>query len=244
MKRLPVSMLLALFVSASVVQGQDYNDEKQLGIGISIEPALFGASLFRVTAASFPDGSYFLFTQPTYSSTPYNIYIPIHVSKHFRIEPQFGLYLMRSEQTVSVPVSQFLPAYTYSYKAEVTLFRIGVGIVYLIPTTERFQMYLGPRFAFNFASALSSGPGTLPPPSVQQSETTTKQTDIIVTALFGAEYFAISSLSIGGEVDLDYVSFGEPDITHTPPSSSGNTSNLKQYLISSGALFFVRWYFW
>jgi hypothetical protein len=47
-----------------------------------------------------------------------------------------------------------------------------------------------------------------------------------------------------GVIDFNYVSFGNPDFTQTPPSGpEQGTSTRTQSLVSTGALLFVRWYF-
>ena len=74
----------------------------------------------------------------------------------------------------------------------------------------------------------------------------TKETDVHLGASFGGEYFPFTQFSVGGELQLNYTSYGNPDITQTssqqPPATS-TTSERKQHLWNTDALFFVRWYF-
>jgi hypothetical protein len=66
----------------------------------------------------------------------------------------------------------------------------------------------------------------------------------MISGIFGAEYFPLAELSIGGEVDLNYVSFGNPDISQSPPQPGTQpTTTRTQTLVSTGALLFIRWYF-
>lgn len=66
--------------------------------------------------------------------------------------------------------------------------------------------------------------------------------------VFGAEYFPISHYSAGGEVSLNYTTFGNPTITNTTsppqtPPAYTNSNDVAQYSFNTEALFFMRWYF-
>jgi hypothetical protein len=66
----------------------------------------------------------------------------------------------------------------------------------------------------------------------------------MMSGIFGAEYIPLREISIGGEIDFNYVSFGNPDISRTPPpTGTQSTTTLTRSLVSTGALLFIRWYF-
>jgi hypothetical protein len=73
---------------------------------------------------------------------------------------------------------------------------------------------------------------------------TSSETDFMISGIFGAEYFPLREFSIGGEIDFNYVSFGNPDYTQTPPPTGMQTTTTStRSLVSTGALLFIRWYF-
>jgi hypothetical protein len=197
---------------------------------------LFGASRTYYTTPYFPEG-YYALSQSAYATSPINVYLPINVTPSFRIEPVFGIYSFRNEQTTTTPG---YTSPTSTSKADVTLAHFGLGGFYLIPTRNSLQMYVGPRIGFNFVTTLSVGSYTT---SGQQQEVESKETDFLAGVSFGAEYFPVTEFSVGAEVAGNYVSFGNPDVTRTPASSSSSITERKQHIITTNALFFLRWYF-
>jgi hypothetical protein len=229
MKQITMCVLaVAIFASQdSISQEQVHN---RIGIGMSIEPALFGSSLLYYTTAYGPDG-YYIVNQSAYQASPINVYLPINVTPTFRLEPVFGIYLFRNEHTIIT-----------TYKSEVTLTHLALGGFYLIPTNTNLQMYVGPRIGLNFVTSLSTDyyyPGLI---AVQRERKTT-QTDVVAGLNFGGEFYASPAFSIGGEIDANYVFYGNPDVSYTPPQTGTSTTERKQHVIATGALFFLRWYF-
>lgn len=226
----------------SLVQFSTAQEQKRniLGLGMSIEPALFGASMVYYTGPYGPEG-YYGMSQSAYATSPINVYLTINATPSFRIEPVFGIYSFKNERTTTAP--GYTPP-TSTSKTEVTLTHLGLGGFYLIPTSNSLQMYVGPRIGFNFVTMLSAGiyydqiSG-----SYQQQEVESKETDFSVGLSFGAEYFPITEFSMGAEVSGNYVSFGNPEVTRTPASSSSSTTERKQHIITTNGLFFLRWYF-
>jgi len=238
MKRISVVFSIT-FVMVSLVQFCNAQEQKRniLGVGMSIEPALFGASMVNYTS-SYGPGGYYL-SQSAYATTPINLYLSINATPSFRIEPVFGIYSFKNEQTTTTP--GYTPP-TSTSKTEATLTHLGLGGFYLIPTSNSFQMYVGPRIGVNLITSLSNYPyynGS----SYEQQKVESKETDFSVGVSFGAEYYPISEFSIGAEVAGNYVSFGNPEVTRTPASSSSSTTERKQHIITTNGLFFLRWYF-
>jgi len=213
-----------------------------MGIGMSIEPALFGSSLVYYTTAYGPDG-YYLLNQSAYQTTPINIYLPINVNPTFRLEPVFGIYAFRDEQTITTPATQYSSLQITTSKSEVTLTHLALGGFYLVPAQSNFQMYVGPRVGLNFVSSLSTDyyfPGRV----AVRTERETNEIDFVAGINFGAEYYASKEFSLGGEMDANYVFFGNPDVAYTPPPvPTSSRTERKRHVIASGALFFLRWYF-
>ena len=227
-----LSTLAAILLTCSPAVAQD-TLRYHLGAGVSVEPGLFGQTVYYSTGGS---GQY-LSVGPIYSVSPYYIYLPVTLTRNFRIEPRFGIYSFSNETSNSLTPSQ-------PTKDNLTLTHIGLSIEYLIPVTERFQIYAGPRAGLNFISETSSYYGYTVFPTYGNITTTRSETDFMISGIFGAEFFALRELSVGGEIDFNYVSFGNPDFTQTPPSGpEQGTTSRTQSLVSTGALLFVRWYF-
>jgi len=73
-----------------------------LGVGISVEPALFGQT--PVFTSGY--GGTYSMTTPLFSVSPYYIYVPIALTKNFRIEPRFGVYTFSEETSNSLTPTQ------------------------------------------------------------------------------------------------------------------------------------------
>ncbi len=111
-------------------------------------------------------------------------------------------------------------------------------------------IYYGPRLEFEFISSTYEDVYSNNYPNANSNydyKTITTETDITFGGVIGAEYFPIHKFSIGGEISLNYVSFGNPNVTNdnypVPASPSTNTSERNQHTLYTGALFFLRWYF-
>jgi hypothetical protein len=160
--------------------------------------------------------------------TPVNLYVPI-TGQDFRIEPEIGYYSTSYKSSLSGS----------SAESNASMFHIGLGGFYVITANVPVRMYVGPRIGFNFASSTSS---STTPFGSSSSEST--ETDFIVGLSFGGEYLCAPQFSIGGEAQVNYISFGQPDVTTTPPpSNTGPSADLTRHLLSSNVLFFFRWFF-
>jgi hypothetical protein len=232
---LTLCTLVAMLLLCSPLTAQD-TLRYRLGAGISVEPALFGQTLDYYPTGS---GSGYFITTPVFSVSPYYIYIPVTLTRKFRLEPRFGIYSFSTETSNSINPSQ--PS-----KNDIRLTNIGLSAEYVIPAGEKFQFYVGPRASLNlitytytnyyYYETIAYNGGAV---TVNDSET-----DFMISGIFGAEYFPLAELSIGGEVDLNYVSFGNPDISQSPPQPGTQpTTTRTQTLVSTGALLFIRWYF-
>jgi hypothetical protein len=225
-----VCTLSAVLVLCEPLMAQD-TLRYHLGAGISVEPSLFGQNIV------YSGGSVYVGSNPVYSVSPYYIYLPVTLTKNFRIEPRFGIYSFSNETSYSASPSQ-------PQKDDITLTNIGLSVEYVIPAGEKFQFYAGPRGSLNFISGTSSSYQYLGGSAPVNVTSTQSETDFMISGIFGAEYFPLGELSIGGEVDFNYVSFGNPDYTQSPPlTATQTTTTLKRSLVSTGALLFIRWYF-
>ena len=149
-----------------------------------------------------------------------NIYIPIMASANLRIEPEAGIYSMSSE--TSGPSS---------YKSSSTSLRLGIGLFYVQPVESSFDFYVGPRLGILSSSSTSGSTGV---PDLKITET-----DFFIGACVGGEYSFSRHFSIGGEAQLNYISFGNPDWSGTPTT----VSTRSQSAFTNNALMFFRFYF-
>ncbi len=183
-------------------------DSVNIGIGISLNPNL-------------------LFTNsetPYYSLTsPANFYLLIN-SSHFRLEPEVGFYSFSNRYAAEYGSDD----YTSS------ILRIGIGLFYILPIESSFDIYFGPRFGFLLRSSTSrSYTGYY-----SSGEFKKTQTDFFMGICTGAEYFFSNHFSIGGEIQFNYLSLGNPEYTPQQGSSTNSTT-----VTFTNALMFFRWYF-
>jgi len=149
-----------------------------------------------------------------------NIYVPIMTSANFRLEPEAGILSFSSETSGPSP-----------YKTSSTSLRLGIGLFYVKHLDSSFAFYVGPRLGI-LASSTTVRYSVDP-------ETKTSETDFFIGACIGGEYSFSRHFSLGGEVQLNYISYGSPD--HTPASISESTRS--QSAFTNNALMFCRWYF-
>jgi hypothetical protein len=148
-----------------------------------------------------------------------DIYVPIMASTNIRVEPDAGIFTYSSEVSGSS-----------SSKFSGTYFRLGIGLFYVRPVEASFDFYVGPRLGI-LASSSSTRYGN-------SAESTLSETDFFIGACVGGEYLFSRHFSMGGEAQLNYISYGKPDY-----SSSPNTSSRNQTALTNNALIFFRWYF-
>jgi len=207
-----------------------------LGLGISIDPT--GASQIVYVQNSWDD-----YQAPLTNVSAVRFYVPINVTNRFRLEPSFGLYSSSStNKDNSFPSSSTTDASSVS--------TIGIRGTYNSPISNSLIFYFGPRLEFAFVSSkheysyIASYPSAYIP---TDNKTTSTETDITFGGVVGVEYFPIRKFSIGGEINLNYITFGNPNITYddspSPASPVINTTNRDQYTLYTGVLFFLRWYF-
>lgn len=197
-------ILLISLVSSSLLAGEDDGERNRFGVGISLFEEFLSLS------------------GPSYSvdlTGGVNVYLPVRLRENVRIEPEFGI---------------MYTSYDYEYDGESydgseRIIRIGIGIMPIIQR-GKLDMYYGLRLGVSFAS-LKEPERTIYTPFEMQDYS---KTDWYIAPAFGSEFFVSPHFSVGGEVRLEFTSFGEWN-------DSGSTSDL--YTIQNRNLFFVRWYF-
>lgn len=136
--------------------------------------------------------------------------------ENYRVEPSLGYYTISFDNSSG----------QYTSKGSMSNFRIGAVIAYNNSSFESMNFYYG----INIGVILSS----ISTESTNPYETNTSddsKTDFFVGPAVGGEYMFNRYFSLGGEVNLNYISLGH--------YGDGNTTT---WLISTRGAVYVRWY--
>ncbi len=207
-----------------------------LGLGISIDPTK-GSELVYVE--SYLDDLQYISTTSTSAVV---FYVPINVTNRYRLEPSIGIFSTSSSTTQG-------SGSPYTISNDASVITLGIRGTYRCSLSNSLILYFGPRLEFGIVSSTYEYVYITNVPNVntkQDDKTITKETDITFGGVIGTEYFPIPKFSIGGEIGLNYVTFGNPDVTYNyypTPATSNSTSEREQHTFFTGALFFLRWYF-
>lgn len=212
MKTFLSCIITSLVLSLStIVQAQDsVAHSSKVKVGI-------GASVNASSIITFNGGSSSL----VYPIGFMNILIPISFEQ-FRLEPEFGDYAMTSEETSASITS------TDRYN----IIRMGLAAHYVHSFGDQSQFYIGPRVTFfmvNSNSAATNDP----------TEEERNWTDILIGASLGGEYLFSSHFSLGAEVQMNYISHGNPEVKPEPMVATEESGSI----LSNNAALIIRWYF-
>ena len=207
MKRLFCAFAVVVLISlcaSSISAGEGSEEQNRYGVGISLFEEFF--SFAYSTHVSDMTGGV-------------NIYFPVRIGGIFRIEPEIGF-----DYT----------SYDYEYEGETydnweRVIRIGFGMGPIIQK-GKLDIYYGLRFGLAFASSQDYSRTVYAPEGTDRK---LSKTDWYIGPAFGSEYFVSPHFSVGGEVQLDFTSYGE----------WGDSSTTNLYALQNRNLFFVRWYF-
>jgi Outer membrane protein beta-barrel domain len=148
------------------------------------------------------------------AAVPDSIYVPIAITPTFRIEPQIGIATM--DQNAGGSFSSI----------ETSVWSIGLGVFWLFPTSPQLDVYIGGRVVrTSYTQKLTTAGNT----------DTTEGADIRIIPALGGEFSFHPRFSLGGEVQLQLISFGNRTSTSagTIPGGSGT---------QTAGLVFVRVY--
>lgn len=145
-----------------------------------------------------------------------NIYVPIIVGRSFKLEPEIG-FLRFSED------GEFA-------EETITQWRFGIGAFYYMRAAESLRAYVGPRLGLQLTSMTDENGGKYE----------FDETDLLIGIALGGEYFFSDNFSLGGEIQLNYTSFGEPSYKIDGVEQE---MDLGRSLINNNGLILLRWYF-
>ncbi|MBI5471024.1 MAG: outer membrane beta-barrel protein [Ignavibacteriae bacterium] len=239
MKRMTAVLFAVLTIACALESfGQDQN---RLGFGISLNPSRIQQVAYDYYYY-YGGGMYVESNIPV--QTPISFYVPIHVNERFRLEPAFGFSSSGNETVTSSTNPTSRPVTGIRNYSSVF---VGLSGYYVIPHSPSFDVYIGPRLGVSFLSTEYENSDFYGGTNPVKFRSETKETDFVIGAACGAEFFPVSQLSVGGEFQFNYTSFGNPDMTqtYTPPQTSIYTTKYerKRHLWSTDVLFFLRWYF-
>jgi hypothetical protein len=166
---------LAALVAASAAQAQV--PAHAIGIGVSLNPS----------ALIMSDNESTLMLPIGFG----NIYVPIIVGPHLKIEPEVGIWRTSSSFSGT----------GYSSSSTGTMLRVGAGVFHLVRVGGGTALYVGPRVAMVRTSSSSTYSSGTPSSS--------HQTNWSLGLAIGGEHFFSPHFSLGGEVQLNYITIGD-----------------------------------
>lgn len=186
-----ISFILLFMVSFFLVSNLIHAQEKENRVGIGIS---IGKEIM------FEEGTFTLLDFPSF-------YVTFILSSHFRVEPEIGYY--RYSSSWSDPYSEGKSSYG--------ILSVGCGLFYTI-RKEKVDIYYGARLGFirtssYYKSSWNEWNGT--------TETDRSRVDFYIGPALGGEYFFTKHLSLGGEIQLNYISIGEWVVKELEPDEEG-----------------------
>lgn len=165
----------------------------------------------------------------SFKSNDINIYLPVNVSKSFRVEPFIGQYKSNEkEQSDKV---------TYSEK------EFGIGAFGLHKKSDNIGLYYGARVAYlenryAYSSSYDGGYSS-------NNKSSDEQSGYSFAPVLGFEYSVIPQLTVGGEaswefVELDGKDRGSFDNTYSVSERSAKTETSQNTTVTR---LMVRYYF-
>jgi hypothetical protein len=142
--------------------------------------------------------------------------------KNFRFEPTLGYFSVSSSSTSS---SSGTTTDTKSSNV-----RLGTILAYA-NAKGSMNFYYGIDFGVILSS--ESRESSFPPPSFSQS-TDESKTDFFVGPVIGGEYMFSDNFSLGGEIQINYISIGQFD--------GDSQVDVSESAISSRGKIILRWY--
>jgi len=112
------------------------------------------------------------------------------------------------------------------------IIRLGLAAHYVHSFGDRSQFYIGPRFTAFIVNSNSSA--TTDPDDEEKN-----WTDLLIGASVGGEYLFSEHFSIGAEVQLNYITHGDPELKPEPIVNTEESGSI----LSNNAALIVRWYF-
>lgn len=199
-----VATLLSLTLTILSFPQAGENDV-QFGFGVSLSSEL--------TVYNFYGG----YEESQIETLPINManFSMIIKGSFFRFEPSLGYFTMSSDYSNA----------GYTYEKSNSNIRLGAVVAFNNDPIESMNFYYGVDFGFIFSSYSYTS-------SISTESTDESKTDFFIGPAVGGEYMFNKHFSLGGEINLNYISIGHYD-------SEGESSS---WAFSTRGLIFLRWY--
>jgi len=204
---------------------------RAIGIALGILSVCRASAASQVYSPKTGVGMAFTIASPAGQLAGFlNVFVPLNLGRHFRLEPQIGWRSSSFNEVASDPTA---PANSLSGSTRVLL--IGVGVLGTQqPGDGATILYYGPRFGLAWTRAnITDGSSA--------SSLTETQSSWYGSVVVGGEHL-FSHLSIGGEVGFGYLHSGTPQWTQSG-SATFTAADTKGHDLGTNATALVRWYF-
>lgn len=200
--------LLAILLSLTLTIlsfPQEEGNGIQFGFGVSLSSEL---SMYNVYGG---------YEESQIETLPINManFSMIIKGSFFRFEPSLGYFTMSSDYSGG----------GYTFERSSSNIRLGAVIAFNNDPIESVNFYYGVDFGFILSSKSRTS-------NISNESTDESKTDFFIGPAVGGEYMFNKHFSLGGEINLNYISIGNYD-------SEGESSS---WAISTRGLIFLRWY--
>lgn len=215
------AFMLGLFAFA-MTNSLSAQDDFRFGVGAAINPV----TLYTTSAAS--DG---VLTVPIQTAA---LFAPMQFSEEFRLEPQFGLVSTSVEKNTKDSDGNVRGTLTYGQSG----LMLGTGAFYTFAPDSSTLGYIGTRLGV----ILSKNSTEFNAVDGDKAHANYSQTILFYGPTFGGEYYLSRFMSLGVELGLTFMSFGDIGYDAQPSLPDPNAPEISQNAISTNALVFVRFY--
>ncbi len=210
--------LLVCIVSTATAQ----DDEFRIGFGAAINP---------ITLLTESDGSNGNLTVPIQTAA---VFLPMLFGENLRVEPQFSLIRLAEDKITKDDAGKTRG----TYEGTTSGLMLGTGVFYGFDLDAATKGYLGARFGI----ISSSSSAVFTPVNGDDSEVSYSQINLFYGPALGGEYYLSRHMSLGVELGLNVLSYGNVDYEAEPSIPDPSRSEVDQTLISTSALVFARLY--
>ena len=207
--------LLLLFVVSA--KAQDDRTRFGFGVGVGMNSLLGSPDEADFSVLSIP-ASFANFTF-------------IIRGKNFRLEPNFGYFSVSIDED-----RKYDNGDTRTQEFKSSNFRVGAVIAYATAIAS-MKLYYGINIGIILSSASSDDTRTGTFPESESNEAS--KTDFFVGPAIGGEYMFSENFSLGGEIQINYISVGQFDWELPEGITKDDVSTT---VITTNALVILRWY--
>ena len=162
------------------------------------------------------------------------VYVGIAVSPTFRLEPEISIVREHQKATFTID-NGFGSVEVINDEVTAASYRLGVGLLWQWQRVAQLRLYAGPRIGLIHATASERVSGTT------SGTSNASRTDWFVAGSLGAEYFPVSRLSAGADVQVRGLAQGSPT-QHTNGTPVAGSLAPTEPTLSTRGLLMVRFY--